>query len=179
MEKSFFARDTREVAKDLIGCILEKDSIRGRIVETEAYMEEDPACHAYPEKTSRNRLMYETHGKVYVYLCYGIHHMLNFTTEKENAGGVLIRAVEPLKGVEKMRENREVQKDRELCNGPGKICEALDIDKDLKGTEVGERIKLERCEAEEVEVSKRIGITKAVDRELRFFEPGNIYVSNQ
>jgi DNA-3-methyladenine glycosylase len=81
IEKSFFARDTEKVAEDLLGCTVSRNGMKGKIVETEAYLEDDPASHAYPKKTERNRLMYDTHGRVYVYLCYGIHHMLNFTTE--------------------------------------------------------------------------------------------------
>lgn len=176
---NFFARDTETVAEDLIGCVIEKDGIRGRIVEAEAYLEDDPASHAYPRKTERNRLMYETHGKIYVYICYGIHQMLNFTADSEDAGGVLIRAVEPLKDVGKMRENRGVEEKQKLCDGPGKVCEAFGIDKSLSGEKIGETIKLEKERNPEIEVSRRIGISKAEDRTLRFYERGSRFVSDR
>jgi DNA-3-methyladenine glycosylase len=177
IEKSFFARDTETVAKDLLGCKIIRNGMAGKIVETEAYLEDDPASHAYPRKTERNRLMYETHGRVYVYLCYGIHHMLNFTAEKEGTGGVLIRALEPLEGIGEMKKNRGVGKKENLCNGPGKICEALKISKELNGTKAGEEIELEEGSNPDFETSTRIGINKAQDRELRFYIPDNKFVS--
>ncbi|MFQ3274926.1 MAG: DNA-3-methyladenine glycosylase [Candidatus Nanohaloarchaea archaeon] len=177
VEKPFFARDTETIAKDLLGCVLCRKGMKGRIVETEAYLEDDPASHAYPKKTERNRLMYETHGRVYIYLCYGIHHMLNFTTEKDGVGGVLIRSLEPLEGVNKMRQNRGVEEKKDLCSGPGKICEALEISKEMNGTEVGEKLEIERETAERVEASTRIGINKSQNRELRYYIPYNSFVS--
>lgn len=177
--KSFFARDTEKVAKDLLGCKIRRKGMAGKIVETEAYLGNDPASHAYPKKTERNRLMYETHGRVYVYICYGIHHMLNFTAEEGGVGGILIRAVEPLEGIDKMKENRGAEDESDLCDGPGKICEALDISKDLNGTELGEELVLEEGSVHKHRTSTRIGINKAQDRELRFYVPDNPYVSRQ
>lgn len=178
VEKSFFARDTETVAQELLGCQVMKNGMKGKIVETEAYLENDSASHAYPRKTERNRLMYETHGRVYIYLCYGIHHMLNFTTEKDGTGGILIRALEPLEGIERMKENRGVDRKENLCNGPGKICEALHISKELNGTEIGEEIKIEKGSNPDFKTSTRIGINKAQNRELRFYIPGNRFVSH-
>lgn len=177
IEKSFFARDTETVAKDLLGCTISRNGVKGKIVETEAYLEDDPASHAHPRKTERNRLMYETHGRVYIYLCYGIHYMLNFTTEKDGVGGILIRAIEPLESINQMKENRGIEKEENLCNGPGKICEALDISKEINGTEVGEKLELKSGSNPDYKTSTRIGINKAQDRELRFYIPGNKFVS--
>jgi DNA-3-methyladenine glycosylase len=177
IEKSFFSRDTEKVAEDLPGCVISRNGVKGKIVETEAYLEDDPASHAYPKKTERNRLMYDTHGQVYVYLCYGIHHMLNFTTEKNGVGGVLIRAIEPLEGIDKMRQNRGFEQKTELCSGPGKICEALEISKEMNGTEIGEKMEIEKESADKVETSTRIGINKAQNRDLRYYIPDNKFVS--
>lgn len=178
LEKSFFTRDTETVAKDLLGCKVIRKGMGGKIVETEAYLEDDPASHAYPRKTERNRLMYETNSRVYVYLCYGLHYMLNFTAEKDGVGGILIRALEPIEGVEKMKENRGVEDKENLCSGPGKICNALNISKELNGTKIGEEIELEEGSNPDFETSTRIGINKAQDRELRFYIPGNKFVSH-
>ncbi|PSH00314.1 MAG: 3-methyladenine DNA glycosylase [Nanohaloarchaea archaeon SW_4_43_9] len=158
VEKSFFAGDTETVAQDLLGCRIRKNRMEGKIVETEAYLENDPASHAHPRKTRRNRLMYETYGKVYVYLCYGIHNMLNFTAEKNGVGGVLIRSLEPVEGVEKMKKNRKVEEEKNLCNGPGKICQAMDISKKHNETDMGEKIKILKGSEPEYEVSERIGL---------------------
>lgn len=177
VSKDFFKQDTVEVAKDLLGCTIEKDGMKAKIVETEAYLEDDPASHAYPSKTGRNRLMYESYGKVYVYICYGIHNMLNFTTEKDGVGGVLIRAAKPLEGVEQIKQNRGIEEIENLCNGPGKVCEALGIDKQLNGTLIGDAIKLSKPFDPDHDRSTRIGISKAQDRELRFYIPENRFVS--
>lgn len=179
MDKRFFSNPTESVAKDLLGCTIAMDGLKGRIVETEAYLEDDLASHAHGGRTERNRIMYEEYGYVYIYLCYGIHNMLNFTTEKDNAGAVLIRALEPLEGLEEMRDNRGVEDEKDLCNGPGKLCEAFGIDKEMNETVVGEEIRVEEGESGEVEISTRVGISEAKDRELRFYEKGNRYVSER
>lgn len=179
MDKSFLADPVEKVAENLLGCQIRRNGMEGMIVETEAYLEDDPASHAHPGKTERNRLMYETHGKVYVYLCYGIHHMLNFTADENGVGGVLVRAIEPLEGIEQMKENRGVEEKEKLCNGPGKVCEALEITKDMNGTDVGEEIELEQGPEPKHQVSPRIGINQAENRELRYYIPGNRYVSRR
>lgn len=179
LQKSFFGRNTETVARALLGCKFQKENMKGRIVETEAYTGDDPACHAYPDKTERNQLLYETFGHAYIYLCYEIHSMLNFTTEKDGIGCVLVRALEPLEGVEQMRSNREVNKEKDLCNGPGKLCEALNIDRKLNGTEIGEIISVEKGDDPDYKTSTRIGISKAEDLERRFHVKGNIYVSQR
>lgn len=179
ISQKFFARSTERVARDLIGNYIITEDKKVRIVETEAYLENDPASHAYPRKTDRNRLMYETYGKIYVYICYGIHNMLNFTTEKEGVGGVLIRSAEPVEGVQKMKKNRDIEDEKLLCNGPGKLSEAFGISRELNGSEVGETIHVEEGDDGKIEKSTRIGISKAKDNKLRFYESDNTYVSRQ
>lgn len=180
MDKEFFSKPTEEVAQRLLGAEIIKDDFRAKIVETEAYLEEDPASHAYPKKTERNQIMYETYGSIYVYVCYGVHNMLNFTTGENSAGGVLIRAAEPLAGIKKMKKNRGVDKKKGLCNGPGKLCEALEISRELNGDEIGGSLKLESKNLSlNYETSTRIGISKAEDRKLRYYVSDNKFVSNR
>lgn len=132
----FYDRDPREVAVDLLGCVLVSERPEGLcsgvIVETEAYRPEDPACHAYRGPSMRNRTMFGPPGLAYVYLSYGMHHLLNVVCEREGAGSaVLIRALAPLEGRELMclRRRRSI----DLCNGPGRLAEALGIDLSLDG----------------------------------------------
>lgn len=181
---SFFARDSATVAKDLLGCTLVHGDIRGRIVETEAYYGnqdvKDPASHAFSGETERNRVMFGPAGRSYVYICYGIHHMLNVTTGEEGVpGAILIRAVEPLNGIEKMKENRGITDGQQLCNGPGKLCEAFGITKqhnDIDITTGSLRIGGQAA-VENVIQTTRIGISEGTDLELRFYERGNPHVS--
>lgn len=187
MDRDFFARDTAEVAKDLLGCYLVHEiggtELRGRIVETEAYYGdhvEDPASHAQNGRTDRNEPMFERPGRAYVYVCYGIHHMLNVTTEVEGkAGAVLLRAVEPLEGLEVMRENRGVEGREELCNGPGKLCQAFDIDKSHNQEDLIEgHLRIDKGSLSgEIVSSSRIGITGGEDLDLRFHVKDNSFVS--
>jgi len=144
-------------------------------VEVEAYTD-DPASHGH-RRTERSEIMYETHGHVYVYFIYGMYHCLNFTTDRAKVGAVLIRAVEPIAGIEKMRKRRGVEDVRRLCSGPGKLCEAFGIDLSLNWTRVGEKIKLYAGNSVSVGRSPRIGINKARDLHWRFFEEGSPFVS--
>ena len=132
---SFFDRPPRPVAVDLIGCTLLHRGVGGRIVETEAYEQDEPACHAFGGPTTRNAPLFGPPGHTYVYLCYGIHSMFNFVTESDGvAAAVLIRALEPTDGLEEMRLRRRTNgDDRTLCSGPGKLCEALGIGLDDSG----------------------------------------------
>src|SRR3989338_8580683 len=123
LSSSFFAQDTVKTAQDLLGKIISINGMLVRIVETEAYGK-DPASHAF-KRTDRSALMYDTYGHVYVYLIYGMYWCLNFTSNQDEAGAVLIRAVEPLAGIEKMQQNRKTEKISNLCSGPGKLCLAL------------------------------------------------------
>lgn len=175
ISQRFFATSTLEVAPRLIGKVIEFGGCRGRIVEVEAYTD-DPASHGH-RRTERSAIMYETNGFVYVYFIYGMYHCLNFTTDKDSVGAVLIRAVEPLDGIALMRKRRGVDDVRKLCSGPGKLCEAFGIDLSLNWTKVGDRLKLYDGPAGLVTTSTRIGIAKARDLHWRFFEAGNSFVS--
>jgi DNA-3-methyladenine glycosylase len=183
--------DTVQLARFLIGKmlvrILPEGVAGGRIVETEAYDIGDPAGHAFRRLTLRNRALFLERGHAYVYLAYGISFMLNVSSEKPGVGaGVLIRAFEPTVGVAIMARNRGVERVRELAlrdlaRGPGRLCEALAIDRRLDGIDLCQAGPLslgsDGQEAGEIGQSKRIGITRAADRLLRFYVRGNRFVS--
>lgn len=175
--RSFFARDTVLVAQELLGKIMEVNGFKVRIVETEAY-KQDPASHAYT-KTNRSRIMYDTYGHVYVYLIYGMYHCLNFTTEKNDAGAVLIRAVEPLNNFTQIKKIRKTENIMSLCNGPGKLCQALNITKKHNNRPLGKHIILydNQFKVGSIARSPRIGITQATDLEWRFYIKDNKFVS--
>ena len=175
---SFFARSTVTVARDLLGKIIFIKGMAARIVETEAYTD-DPASHAYT-KTERSALMYDTYGHVYVYLIYGMYHCLNFTTEKNAPGAVLIRAVEPLEGIARMKKNRKGNSDfQNFCSGPGKLCSALGITRGNNGLQIGKEIDVldDRFKVNTIASTSRIGIKVAQELQWRFFIKGNEYVS--
>ena len=137
MNRSFFERSVHEVARELIGCELRVGETAGVIVETEAYEESDPACHAYIGRTARDEVLFGPPGHAYVYLSYGIHSLLNFVTEPEGcASAVLIRALEPTDGIELMRERRGRGEIEQLCSGPGKLSEALGVGLTLNGADL-------------------------------------------
>jgi len=175
--QSFFAQDTVTVAQELLGKIISINGMQVRIVETEAYGR-DPASHAY-RKTERSALMYDTHGHVYVYLIYGMYWCLNFTSDQKDAGAVLIRAVEPLTGIEKMKKNRKTDKITNLCSGPGKLCLALGIDRKYNSLKLGKEMRVfdGGFKVGKVAASSRIGIKDALDLQWRFFLEGNEFVS--
>src|SRR5579864_1825646 len=132
--KDFFARSVHEVAPDLIGVTLLVDGVGGRIVEVEAYDEEDPASHGFRGRTTRNAAMFGPPGHAYVYRSYGIHWCLNFVCADEGrADAVLIRALRPLHGLEAMRTRRGLESERALCSGPGRLCQALAVTGDHDG----------------------------------------------
>ncbi|MCK9995963.1 MAG: DNA-3-methyladenine glycosylase [Candidatus Krumholzibacteria bacterium] len=144
LQQSFFARDTVTVAEELVGCVLQVvgddgGEVAGRIVEVEAYGgEDDPASHAANGRTPRSEIMFGPPGFAYVYIIYGMHHCLNFVTETEGTpGAVLIRGMEPVTGRELMAARRgldpETAGDRDLCSGPGRLCQALGIDRQWNG----------------------------------------------
>ncbi len=153
LERAFFARPTLEVARDLLGCRLVRilpggQRLSGIITETEAYIgESDQASHASVGRTARNAVMYGPPGYAYVYLIYGVHHCLNVVTEEEGfPAAVLIRSLQPEEGIEMMRKHRLGRPDSELTNGPGKLCQALRIDRTLNGADLvaGETLFIER-----------------------------------
>src|SRR5262245_4293121 len=166
IRRSFFARSVHAVAPDLIGVTFLFNGVGGRIVEVEAYHHTDPAAHSFRGRTERNAVMFGPPGFVYVYRSYGIHWCVNFVCEAEgSASAVLIRAIEPLEGVAKMRRRRGLQDARLLCAGPGRVCEALGITRAHNALPLDAApFELHRkTAAVEIAVGPRIGITKAVD----------------
>lgn len=184
--RSFFKRNTLIVAQDLLGKYLVRNcnnrKLIGKIVETEAYMDSnDPACHASKGKTPRNEIMFKEAGYLYIYLIYGMYYCLNIVTEEEGKPcAVLIRALEPIAGISQMMENRKIQKIKDLTNGPGKFCQALNINKGHNGIDIsGDEIYLTEGKTEEFEIVKapRIGIKVGVENLWRFYIKGNPFVS--
>jgi DNA-3-methyladenine glycosylase len=174
-----------EAARRLLGCELERtlgpDTLRVRIVETEAYSQDDPASHTFNGRTPRNAAMFLSAGHAYVYLSYGIHSCLNIVVGREGVGeGVLIRAAEPLEGLETMRRLRR-QDGRALTNGPGKLGQALGIEVGMSGHDVAlpplRLIAREPLAPERVVVTTRIGISKAAELPRRFYDAESAYVS--
>lgn len=187
---------TLEVARRLLGAEiiheLPEGRLRGRIVETEGYLHNDPACHAVREfpdggvchrHTRRNASMFGPPGRAYVYFTYGNHYMLNLVTEPEGIpGAVLIRALEPLEGVEIMLARRPVDP-RQLTNGPGKLTQAFGIRKELDGHDLTQPplqlILGNPIPEDNIVTTTRIGITRAVDKPWRFYIKGNPWVSRK
>jgi DNA-3-methyladenine glycosylase len=188
LPRSFFARPSPEVAPDLIGRVLVRrlpsgDRLAVRLVETEAYQEDDPASHSYRGRTARTDVMFGPPGRLYVYFTYGMHFCMNVVTGTDGQGSaVLLRAGEPLAGVDEMRRLRGVDDVRSLCSGPGKLCEALGVARGNNGEDLvrgpqmwileGEAVPLER-----VDVTTRVGIRNGVERPWRFVALGDPYVS--
>ena len=201
LQQSFFARNTISVAKELVGCVLQVvgvdgGEVSGRIVEVEAYGgEDDPASHAANGRTPRSEIMFGPPGFAYVYIIYGMHHCLNFVTEVEGtAGAVLIRGMEPIVGRELMASRRgvdpETARDRDLCSGPGRLCQALGIDRKWNGVPLDSglddpgpsgagQIRIFHGEGPPggPATTTRIGIRQATDRLHRFIDPGSDCVS--
>jgi len=166
-----------DVARALVGCVVRHDGAAGAIVETEAYHESEAACHAHVGLTARTHILFGPPGRAYVYRSYGIHALLNAVCEPEGVGAaVLIRALEPLEGVDRMRARRGLDRREDLCSGPGKLTQALGIDLELNGSDLaGGPIAIEPPadwpEPELIE-GPRIGITKAADLPWRFCAAG-------
>ncbi len=191
LEPDFYLDRTDRVARRLLGCVvvrvLDGIVLAGRIVETEAYFPtDDPACHAHRGKTERNCMMFEQGGVAYVYFTYGNHYLLNVVTGRESRpAAALIRALEPLEGIEQMRVHRPGRSDTELASGPGKLTQALAVTKELNGADLsdsplmiaaapsasgnGERFRIGR--------SGRIGIREAQHKLARYYIAGNPHVS--
>lgn len=190
LPKSFYDRDTELVARDLLGAILEcrtpEGIAAGRIVETEAYLgEHDLACHAAVGRTVRTAPLYGPPGIAYVYFIYGMYWCFNAVTRAEHEpSAVLVRAVEPLTGLELMRRRRpHARRDTDLTNGPGKLCLALGIDGRRNWNPLQRPPLLiragESVADSDVEVTPRIGITKSADWPLRFAVRDSAYVSGK
>ena len=166
LEAAFFDRDVHLVARELIGCSLRFRGAGGVIVETESYERDDPACHAYVGLTDRTEVLFGPPGRVYVYLSYGIHHLLNFVAEPEgSAAAVLIRALEPVWGLDGMRARRGLADERALCSGPGKLTQALGID--LEMNRVQRARAAVRAAWARARVGGRRGRLRAPDRDQR------------
>ena len=179
----FYARPVLEVAHALVGCVVDHAGTSGVIVETEAYHESEPACHAFVGLTRRTRPLFGPPGRAYVYRSYGIHSLLNAVCEPEGVGAaVLIRALEPLQGIDSMRERRGLTGLRDLCSGPGKLAQALAIglehdDTDLAAGPVRVLAPPAGSAFPERVVGPRIGISKAVDLPWRVCAAGSRFVS--
>jgi DNA-3-methyladenine glycosylase len=183
LDAAFYARPVVEVARDMLGCIVRHGSTAGVIVETEAYHDSEAACHAHVGLTPRTHILFGPPGRAYVYRSYGIHALLNAVCEDEGTGAaVLIRALEPLEGLELMRARRRLERVEDLCSGPGKLTQALGIELDLNGSDLATGpISIEPpapgWEPVEPAVGVRIGITKAAELPWRFCVPGSRSVS--
>ena len=193
LPRKFYIRPVLTVAKDLLGKVLirqtDKIFFAGRIVEVEAYDGNiDEAAHTFKGKTKRNEVMFNEGGYLYVYFTYGAHYCCNVVTGKKDHGSaVLIRAIEPLGGIDEMIKNRfgrKLKNDKEIFNltsGPGKVCKAFGINREHSGLDLtGSQffiIDQPKVEKNRVGISKRIGITKSVNLPWRFFEIGNPYLS--
>jgi DNA-3-methyladenine glycosylase len=185
VRRSFYDRPVLEVARDLIGCVVAHQGSAGVIVETEAYHDSEPACHAFVGVTPRTRTLFGPPGIAYVYRSYGIHALLNAVCEPEGVGAaVLIRALEPLEGIEAMQARRGVESLGNLCSGPGKLTQALGVELSDNGVDLlrGPVLISDRpadWREVRVDVDKRIGITKAADLPWRFCAAGSRFLSKR
>lgn len=172
-----------QAARALLGWKLVLDSPEGRtagyIVETEAYTEDDPASHTYSGKSQRNASMFEEAGTIYTYFTYGMHYCANIVTGEVGSGqGVLIRALEPIEGIEIMKKRRGTDSLRNLASGPAKLVQAMGITPEINGSVLGESLHIEiGIKPELITQSVRIGISKATEHEWRFYIAGNLFVS--
>lgn len=187
LPRSFYARDTVAVARELLGKIFvhyNPDGITaGMIVETEAYVQGDPACHASRGMTPRNRVMFGPPGHAYVYFIYGMYYCFNTVTAPEGVGeAVLIRALEPLEGLHIMRARRKRERLADLCSGPAKLVQAMGITRRHNGADLTVKplVILRGADPEEnIVTTTRIGINEVEKLPLRFYLEGNVYVSRK
>ena len=186
LNRKFYDRSTLRVAKELLGkyLVVQKDGhlLSGKIVETEAYVGfKDPASHACRGMTPRNEVMFGKPGYAYVYLTYGMHHCLNLVTEREGyPAAVLIRALQPVDGVELMKKRRGRRKLRDLTSGPAKLCQALGVDRELNGADLCSGIIFVQDRGGvvgRIASSSRIGIKEGKDKNWRFLIDGNKFIS--
>jgi DNA-3-methyladenine glycosylase len=199
LQRSFFNRDPRIVARELLGKLIvrreDRKQLLGRIVEVEAYLGAgDLAAHAAAGNTARNSVLWGPPGHAYVYFIYGVHYCLNISClPAGEAGCILIRALEPVSGIREMAEARgladldltSTRELRKLASGPGKLCEALGItrprdnDKDMLSPESDLQVMSDGFRVQEVAVTQRIGITKSAELPLRYVIAGNAFVSKK
>ena len=188
LPRSFYERPAVEVAPDLLGRVLVRilpggRRLSGRIVEAEAYEPGDPASHGFRRETARNRTMFGSAGHLYVYFTYGNHWMLNIVTRRTGEpSAVLLRALEPIEGLDAMRAARGRTDAVGLCSGPGKLAQALSVDRTADGVDLvrGDVLWLEAgapVDPAEVVVGPRVGLTVGVDEPWRFLERGSGFVS--
>ena len=184
----FFNRNTIQVAKEILGCYLinktREGTTIGKIVETEAYLANDPASHSFNGKTKRNEKMFAPPGKAYIYFTYGMHHCFNVVTRPKGIGeAVLIRALEPISGIELMKKRRKTGDIHNFCNGPAKLVQALGIKKEMNGIDLTKGvlkiISGEDISEKDIVKTKRIGISKASNLKLRFYIKDNKFVSRR
>jgi DNA-3-methyladenine glycosylase len=181
--RDFYARSVHDVARELMGCTVRHAGTAGRIVETESYHMDEPACHAYAGVTSRTQTLFGPPAHAYVYFSYGVHSLLNAVCEEEGVGAaVLIRALEPVDGLELMRARRGLERVEELCSGPGKLTQALGVGLAHNGSSlVDGPIELHardpRAAVPRIVMGERIGITKAADLPWRFCDADSRHVS--
>jgi DNA-3-methyladenine glycosylase len=188
-KRAFFRRHAVDVAKEMLGCYLHRmlddgTELIGKIVETEAYTMSDPSCHAYRGKTPRTAILFGDAGFSYIYFTYGTYWCLNVVANEEEQGeAILIRGVEPIQGIEEMRARRpKAKKDKDLTNGPGKLCLAFELGKkqnklDMIDGEVLWMTVGESGQKLDIGTSSRIGISVAQDYPWRFYLRGNPFVS--
>ena len=180
LPRDFFARTVHEVAPDLIGATLLVDGVGGRIVEVEAYDQEDPASHGFRGETSRNKAMFGPPGHAYVYRSYGIHWCLNHVCDEPGrADAVLVRALDPTRGLDAMRARRGMEAERTLCSGPGKLCQALGVTREHDGLPLDEAPfeLLARDRKPEIATGPRIGLTQGAELSWRYGLAGSPYLS--
>lgn len=175
----FYGRPILDLARALIGCELLVGDAGGLIAETEAYEAGDPASHSFAGPTARNRAMFGPAGHAYVYRIYGMHWCLNVVGGEEKGAAVLIRALEPTRGLDVMAERRRTGDPRKLCAGPGRLCEALDVTgaQDGAALDVPPFALLACADAPAIVAGPRIGITKAAERPWRFGLAGSRFLS--
>jgi DNA-3-methyladenine glycosylase len=182
LPRIFYERPPECVAPDLLGKILVRGPLRGRIVETEAYAEDDPASHSFGGFRSRNATLFGSPGHLEVYLTYGIHHLANVVCQPTGVGaGVLLRALSPLAGIETMRERRRNPRspDHLLCSGPGRLCQAFALGRAENATDLvhGQIRILDDGVAPPIAASTRVGLTTGRELAWRFYVPGDPSVS--
>lgn len=179
MPPGFYTQPILDLAPALIGCTLLVDRVGGIIVETEAYHAGDPAAHSFAGRTPRNRAMWGPSGHAYLYRIYGLHWCLNIVGGEEPGAAVLLRALEPTHGLDTMRARRGVEDIRQLCSGPGKLAQALDLTGALDGhpLDFAPFALLPRDTEPPIATGTRIGITKAADQPWRFGLAGSRFLS--